>query len=288
VRERRNEGRRVAASPRNVRECAPRRKPDRAPCYTRLRERVASIVLLFFVAILGGALNAVAGGGSFFVFPALLFLGVPPVVANATTAAGLMPASFSSAIAYRKDFAYDRQLLLLAIASTVGGVLGAIVLLKTKESTFVFAIPILLGFAAAVFTFGARIAAYFRARVSGAHGITIAFFVQLVIATYGGYFGGGMGILMLATFAFIGLSDIHATNGMKSVLAVLINGAAIVAFVYSGKVMASKWAVIVVGGVLGGYFGARVARRISPSKVRVAVIVYAWIMTAYFAWRTYA
>jgi uncharacterized membrane protein YfcA len=248
---------------------------------------VATLIGLFFAGMLGGALNAVAGGGSFVVFPALIFAGLSPVVANATTAAGLLPASGASAFAYRKDVVHDRLFVVLSIASLLGGGLGAVVLLSTKESTFEWVLPILLAFAAAVFTVGARVATWLRSIFENTRGFALVFVVQLVIATYGGYFGGGMGILMLATFAVVGLTDIHAMNGMKSTLAVMINSVAVLAFAISGKIVASRFAIVAAGGIAGGYFGARIARRIPAAKVRTAVIVYAWAMTAYFAWKTY-
>ena len=247
-----------------------------------------TLVGLFFSGVVAGTLNSVAGGGSFIVFPALVFSGLTPVVANATCAAGLVPASFSSLVAYRKDVALDRVLVVLGIASTLGGLVGAVVLLSTKESTFVWVLPILLAFAAAVFTFGPRIAKHLQTRFASTRSLMFVFFLQVVIATYGGYFGGGMGILMLATFAFIGLAGIHAMNGIKSALTVAINGTAVIAFVASHKVAPLPWSAVMLGGVVGGYFGARLARRIAPARVRRGVIIYAWAMTAYFAWRTYA
>jgi hypothetical protein len=248
---------------------------------------VLTLALLFLAGVLGGALNSVAGGGSFVVFPALLFSGLPPVIANATTAAGLLPASFMSGVAYRKDIVYDRLLAVLALSSLVGGVLGAVVLLKTKESTFELVLPGLLGFAALVFTFGGGVIARLGKLTTGPLALVVVFLVQLVIATYGGYFGGGMGILMLATFAFVGLTDIHAMNGAKSALAVLINGAAVLLFAFTHKVELFPWLAVALGGMTGGYVGARVARNVPAKKVRRFVIVYAWAMTVYFAWKTY-
>ena len=246
-----------------------------------------SLLLLFLAGLLGGVLNAVAGGGSFVVFPALLLSGLPPIAANATTAAGLLPASFMSAVAYRNDFSTDRLFVVLAAASAIGGVLGAAVLLGTTESTFELALPLLLAFASLVFTFGGRAVARLGKLAQGTGGLTVVFVVQVVIATYGGYFGGGMGILMLATFAFVGLSDIHRMNGMKSSLAVLINGAAVLLFAFTHKIVLLPWLAVALGGMVGGYIGARTARRIAAPTVRRFVIVYAWGMTAYFAWKTY-
>jgi len=247
----------------------------------------SSLLILFVAGLVGGALNAVAGGGSFVVFPALLFSGLSPVIANATTAAGLLPASFMSGVAYRKDFVADRLFAVLAVASTIGGALGAVVLLGTKESTFELVLPLLLAFASLVFTFGGSLIARLGKLALGTGGLSVVFVVQVLIATYGGYFGGGMGILMLATFAFVGLTDIHRMNGIKSALAVLINGAAVLLFAITHKVVLYPWLAVVTGGMAGGYLGAHVARRLPAGKVRRFVIVYAWGMTAYFAWKTY-
>ena len=241
---------------------------------------VTTLLLLFAAGFVGGALNSVAGGGSFVVFPALLFSGLSPVTANATTAAGLLPASFMSAVAYRKDFVADKLFFVLATASTLGGVLGAAVLLGTKESTFELVLPLLLAFASLVFSFGGSVIARLGKLAQGAGGLAVVFVVQVVIATYGGYFGGGMGILMLATFAFVGLTDIHRMNGMKSALAVLINGAAVLLFAVTRKVVLEPWLAVTLGGMAGGYLGAFIARRVPAAKVRRFVNVYAWGMTA--------
>ena len=249
---------------------------------------VLTLVLLFVAGVTGGVLNSVAGGGSFVVFPALLFSGVPPVIANATTAAGLLPASFTSAVAYRNDFAYDKLLAVLSAASVLGGLIGAVVLLGTKETTFELVLPLLLAFAALVFTFGGGVIARLGKLAAGNSALVVVAIVQILIAIYGGYFGGGMGILMLATFAFVGLTDIHAMNGVKSVLAVLINLSAVALFVIARKVLFYPWLAVALGGVIGGYGGARIARKIPAKTVRKFVMVYAWCMTAYFAYRTYA
>ena len=243
-------------------------------------------VLLFAAAAIGGGMNSVAGGGSFVAFPALLFAGVPPVPANATNTIALWPGSVASAIAYRRELAdVKRELLPLGVASLLGGLAGSMLLLHTAEHTFVLLIPWLLLFATLLFTFGGPLAR----RITGGRRAPLALgvCVQLAISVYGGYFGGGMGIMMLAVFTLLGMTHIHRMNGLKNVLGTLINGVAVVAFVLAGAVQWAPGVVMIAGGMTGGYVGAAVARKVDPKRVRTLVVFVAWGMTLYFFVRTY-
>lgn len=247
--------------------------------------------LLFAAAAVGGLLNSVAGGGSFFTFPALLVSGVSPVSANATSAVALWPGTLASALAYRRELLGMRAVLPgLCAASLAGGLLGAIVLLRTPDATFARLVPLLMLLASLLFTFGGmatrRLAAVDRARQ--ARPPVLLYAVQLVIATYGGYFGGGIGIMMLASFSVLGLRDIHAMNALKTLLATVINLVAIVTFFSAGAVSVRPGLVMMVAATLAGYWGATLARRTDPDKVRRVVLVVAWTLTVYFFWRTYA
>jgi uncharacterized membrane protein YfcA len=247
---------------------------------------IATGVLLFFAAAIGGGLNSVAGGGSFVAFPALLFAGVPPVPANATNTIALWPGAVASAVAYRRELSdARREALPLGVAALIGGLAGSLLLLHTAESTFVLLIPWLLLFATVLFTFGGPLAK----RVTGNRRAPLALGVvaQLVISVYGGYFGGGMGIMMLAVFTLLGMTHIHRMNALKNVLGTLINGVAVVAFVLAGAVRWAPGVVMIAGGIGGGYFGAAAARRVDPKRVRALVVVVAWTMTLYFFVRTY-
>jgi uncharacterized protein len=238
-------------------------------------------VLLFAAGAVGGAINAVAGGGSFIVFPSLLFVGVPPVAANATTAVALWPAGVASTVAYRKDLPTERNaIIVLSIASAVGGALGALLLLRTSDETFTKILPLLMLAASAVFTAGPRLQ---QLRKGAQLPLVVGALVQLVIATYGGYFGGGMGILMLATFTLMGMSNLHSMNGLKTVLGVFINGAANVAFFVAHKVVLSVALPVAIGSIVGGFGAAALARKIDPKKVRKLVLVFAWGLTAWFS-----
>lgn len=247
---------------------------------------LATGVLLFFAAVAGGAINSVAGGGSFVAFPALLFAGVPPVPANATNTIALWPGSLASVLAYRRELGeVRRELFPLAVAALLGGLAGSLLLLRTSESTFVLLIPWLLLFATLLFTFGGAVA---RRLTHGARApLWLAAIVQLAISVYGGYFGGGMGIMMLAVLTLLGMTHIHRMNALKNVLGALINGVAVVAFVIAGAVRWAPGVVMIAGGITGGYAGAAIARRISPKYVRWVVMGIAWGMTTYFFVKTY-
>lgn len=245
--------------------------------------------LLFFTALLAGALNAVAGGGSFLTLPALIYAGVPAVAANATSTVALWPGSMSTAWAYRREFTHgSRWLIVLSAVSLAGGLLGAVLLVRTSDTSFLRVLPWLMLVASATFTFGGLLTQRFRTHAPGLLGSHTdrptrwTLLLQLVIAIYGGYFGGGMGIMMLAVFAMTGMTDMHAMNGLKALLAVAINGIAVVAFWRSGAIAWAPGLVMIAGGMIGGYVGASLARRLPGHQVRAFVIGVAWAMTAYF------
>jgi uncharacterized protein len=254
-----------------------------------------TFVLLFFAAVLGGALNSVAGGGSFITLPALLYAGITPVVANATSTLALWPGSVSAVCAYRRDIRpAPRTLLFLCSVSLAGGLLGAILLVRTSDTSFMRLLPWLMLAASTTFTFSGRLRLGRNAagssksrRFPASWGQTCAFLLlQLAIATYGGYFGGGMGVMMLAAMSVAGMTDIHEMNGLKSLLGVTINAIALVAFIWSRAVLWTPGLVMVGGAIIGGYAGASVARSIDRRHVRILVVVVGWTMTIIFFLRT--
>lgn len=266
--------------------------------------------VLVVAAFVGGALNAVAGGGSFITLPALLYAGVSPVSANATSAFALWPASIASVVAYRQELTGVRAWMArLGAISLLGGLLGGILLVRTSDESFMRLLPWLMLLAAVTFTFGGRITLWLRARrnadaqgiasnVRTQHNATTqsgtaqhraagsvplwALLLQMLIAIYGGYFGGGMGIMMLAGLAVAGMTDMHVMNGLKSVLAVAINGIALTAFLVDGTITWGPGFVMMAGGIVGGYVGAALARRTAGASVRAFVLTIAWAMTTYF------
>ncbi len=200
------------------------------------------ILLLLVAAFAAGVLNAIAGGGSFLTFPALVFVGVPAVIANATNTVALFPGSFASAYSYRHGLARLEGISLrtMVLVSLAGGVFGAILLLITPENVFVNLTPWLLLFATVMFAFGKRLGISLKRRFH--FGFAALVVSQTVIAIYGGYFGGGIGILMLAALAIFGMTDINAMNGIKTILAGTLNGIAVVVFVVAGKVVLARGA----------------------------------------------
>jgi uncharacterized protein len=246
----------------------------------------ATGILLFGVAMLGGAINSVAGGGSFVTFPALLFAGVAAVPANATSTIALWPGSVASVLAYRRELRdVRRELLPMGVASLAGGFAGSVLLLRTSDRTFVLLIPWLLLFATVLFSFGAPLA---KRLSHGARApLALVTAAQLVVSVYGGYFGGGIGIMMLAILSVLGMADIHRMNALKALLGALINGVAVVAFIVAGAVAWTPGVVMIAGGITGGYAGASIARRVDPKHVRWLVLGVAWTMTAYFFVHTY-
>lgn len=244
---------------------------------------LAQDVLILAASTIGGAINSVAGGGSFFTFPALVFCGIAPIAANATSTVGLWPGSLGSTWAYRKDVGAVRgQLLPLAVVSLLGGLLGAKLLLWTRNETFAHIVPWLLLSATLLFAISGRAVAWLRTHHRGALHPAVLLLGQFAIALYGGYFGGGMGILMLAVYALAGLTDIHAMNGLKSLLGAAINAAAVVTFVVAGVVHWRPALLMVAGSLAGGYFGARLAKRVPAARVRQLVIATGAIMTLKF------
>ena len=246
----------------------------------------ADVIVLFFAAVLGQALNAVAGGGSFVTFPALLLAGVQPIEANATSTIALWPGALASAWGYRHDFTADRRtVVVLSVVSVLGGLVGAVLLLRTPEQQFRALIPYLLAFATLLFAASERVGARVGARAGDdEHGRALVSvgLIQFAVAVYGGYFGGGIGIMMLAAFALMDVGNIHSTNGLKAVLGAVINGAAVVTFILA-KLVVWKYAwVMIVASIVSGYVSAKIARRIDPKRVRWIVITVGVLLTVYF------
>jgi uncharacterized membrane protein YfcA len=250
-----------------------------------------SAFFLFVAGVLGGALNSVAGGGSFIAFPALLFSGVPPIPANATNTIALWMAAAASGGAYRKRLDVARRVMTpLLAASFMGGIAGAFLLLKTPAQTFMRVLPWLTLGATLLFAFGKKLAGGRKSIIdheSSAAALAAATLFQLAVAVYGGYFGGGMGIVMLAMLATLGMTDIHSMNALKSVMGFVINGVAVVTFIVARAVYWKHGIVMIVGGVLGGYLGAHYSLRLPQAWVRTFVVLVGAGMTVYFFVQAY-
>ncbi len=246
----------------------------------------AHAIVPLIAAFVAGAMNSVAGGGSFVSFPALLFAGVPAISANATNNAAMWVGTIGSARGYHEEVRAHAALLLPVIcASVAGSLIGACLLLVTPQALFERLIPWLLLFATLVFAASPRLT---RPSTGAPRHAPWQIAVQFLVAIYGGYFGAGMGILMLAVLAFSGLPSFNAQNAIKNVLAVAINGVALVPFVIA-RIVDWRFALpMAVLALLGGYLGARFFRRVPQPVARALVVAIGAAMTIVFFVRTFA
>jgi uncharacterized membrane protein YfcA len=228
----------------------------------------------------------VAGGGSFVAFPALLFTGVPPVPANATNTLALWVGTTASGGAYREKLNIARRVMIpLVVTSVIGGLAGAFLLIKTPAQTFLRVLPWLLLGATLLFAFGKHLTGRISASIS--HDASIASVVgasifELIVAVYGGYFGGGIGIMNLAMLAALGMTDIHAMNKLKVVLGGVINGVAAITFIITGAIVWPQAIVMTAGSLVGGYSSAHYAQKLPQAWVKAFVILVGTAMTIYF------
>lgn len=248
----------------------------------------AEPIFLFFAAFVAGALNSVAGGGSFISFPALLVTHMAPIAANATSTAALWPGTLASTFAYRRELAEEsrRTIVPLLVSAFFGGLLGAQILLHTPQATFLRLVPWLLLSATLLFVASPYITSWIRARSDrkgGSHLMTVgAPILQLVVGTYIGYFGAGSGIMILALLSLLGLTNIHAMNGIKTLLVSVGNAVALITFIVARIIVWPQALLMLAGASLGGYGGAFFAQKVNPLYIRRIVIVVGFTMSFYF------
>jgi hypothetical protein len=246
--------------------------------------------LLAAASVVAGAINSVAGGGSLVSFPAALAVGMSPLMANATNAVALMPGSVASAYGYRREIEGDRAVIrLLLPAAAIGGAIGSVLLLKTPQSLFDNLVPFLVLFA----TLLLLVQNLRRPPAAGPadqawnlpRNPAFAVVLQLLVGVYGGYFGAGIGIMMLALFAHLGARNIHRMNGVKTVLAAALNAVASVAFVLARAIDYRAAAIMAIGAIFGGLLGAAGARRVKPSVIRWGVVAIGLVLFAQLAYK---
>jgi uncharacterized protein len=248
-------------------------------------------LLLIAAAFGAGVMNAMAGGGTILTFPSLIFLGLPAIAANATSTVALLPGAAASLFGYREEVREHRHWLkTLFLPSLAGGAIGSFLLLRTPEKTFEILAPLLILFATVLFMVQGLVSRRTSAgKTPGespdAGRWALAWLLQLAVAVYGGYFGAGIGILMLALLGFLGMSNIHAANGLKNFFGFCINAVAAGYFIAKGAVVWPVALVTIVGATVGGYSGARFARRIGKEKARAAVVVIGLLVTAILFWQ---
>ncbi len=244
---------------------------------------------LVTASLVAGVMNAMAGGGSFLSFPAMLAMGVLPVQANATNTVALWPGQLTSVAALRGDLRRD-LLPVVCAASIAGGVSGAIVLLHTRQMTFLHMVPWLLLVASLLFGISGPVSRWLRARSAEPHlqkrpALVPLFLILLPVCFYIGYFGAGAGFLIMTALALFGVEEMNALNALKVLAACLSNFCAVVTFVFSGAVIWHYCLISMVFAGVGGYVGAQYARRMNPNMLRTIVVVTGCLVAAYFFWR---
>ena len=228
------------------------------------------------VALAGGFVNSIAGGGSLLTFPTLIWVGIPPVTASATNTVGLWAGSLGGVVGFRRHLPERSVIVLLGVPSLLGGIIGAVLLLRTPQNVFEGLAPVMVLLATVLLAVQEPLAKRItRGSLVGerTRGFVVAAVVfQLLVGVYGGFFGAGIGIMMLAALAVLGLTDIHQMNGLKNLLAIIINGLAAVYFVSQGAVQWTDATIMAVASIVGGLGGAALANRLGRRLVRQAVI----------------
>src|SRR6267378_3283147 len=248
------------------------------------------LLMLVVAAFAAGVINAIAGGGTLITFPVLLWLGLDPKVANATSTVALWPGLFGGLFGYRRELENSSAILLrLGITSVIGGAVGAWLLIWTPSPTFARLVPFLILFATILFMAGGSINRWLRLqpivaepKVSWWLGAIV---FQFFSSMYGGYFGAGNGILMLAAMGLLGLHDINRANGIKNFLGICINCIAVLSFALMGLVVWPDALLMAGAALIGGYFGARMAVRVDQIVVRRAIIVIGFVITFVMLWK---
>ncbi len=241
-----------------------------------------SPIILAGAAFAAGVVNSIAGGGSFLTFPALVVTGVPSIIANASSTVALFPASFASAFAYRRDFDEQTRTTfkpMLAV-SLAGGAAGALLLLFTPQKLFDVVIPWLLVFSTLIFAFGPRLGPWLRQRLRV--GKTTLYACQFLVAIYGGYFGGAVGIIQLAMYSLFGGGDMRSLNAQKTFMTGSMNAMAVICFIVAGKIWWPQTLLMLAAAMPGGYLGAYFARKVNTAYVRIIVVAICVVVTIYF------
>lgn len=252
------------------------------------------LIILFMAGFLGGVVNSVAGGGSFITFPALLFVGVSPISANATNTFASCAGYLSGLYGFRQDLVeHKKELPRIILLGLLGGISGAWLLLQTSESLFREAIPWLLLFATLLFIFGTHISSFFKSLASRYQGASLIrqfslVLILLTICVYGGFFNAGLGIILLAYLVLAGHTDINAMNGMKLLVSTAVSLVAVVLFIINGAIAWYEGIIVLAGSLIGGYLAAHISRKLPQEYVRVFVMFISCGVTLYFFIDVYA
>ncbi len=248
-------------------------------------------LILFTAGAIGGMLNSIAGGGSFVTFPALIMAGLSPVTANATNTFASFAGYVSGAFAFKEDIKKVQKLWYIVLMSSLGGCIGAYLLLKISNEAFNRFIPWLLLLATFLFVFGSKVnARVMRMNINSRYGYIGGVFsgvLLLVVCVYGGFFNAGLGIIILSYLAVVGYADIHTMNGIKLLVSSFVSICAVFVFIADDKIAWFEGTLVLVGSLAGGYLSARLAKKLDQSHVRNFVIVLSTVITAYFFYDVY-
>ena len=246
---------------------------------------MSSLEILFLAAagFAAGAINALAGGGTLFTFSALMFTGLPPVTANTTSAVAVLPGQIAAGLAYLKDIRhYWREWIPLTLLSGIGGLVGGLLLLNGGNDTFRFLVPYLVLLATILFLFSNKIAALGEALARRTQNKTLPYGVQGLVGIYGGYFGAGMGIMMLASLPLTEGGEYHRVNAAKSLMATVMQGVAVILFLWVGDIDWGAAGIVAAASITGGYLSIRIGRHLPSHWLRRSVITVGFSLSAWY------
>jgi uncharacterized membrane protein YfcA len=260
------------------------------PCPYSYLMTLPNVIILIAAAFAAGVINSIAGGGTLITFPVLIWLGLDPKIANTTSTVALWPGLFGGLFGYRRELENSSSILVrLGITSVIGGAIGAWLLIWTPSLTFARLVPFLILFATILFMAGGSINRRLRLqpiidkpRTSWWLGAIVC---QFFSSMYGGYFGAGNGILMLAVMGLLGLHDLNRANGIKNFLGICINSIAVLSFALLGLVVWPVALLMAGAALVGGHFGARMAVRVGQATVRRAIVVIGFVITFAMLWK---
>ena len=260
----------------------------------------AHLGILFVAAIFAGGMNALAGGGTFFSFPALMALGVPAILSNATNAVCVAPGHALAAFVYKRELSRSpRRVIMCTIAASLGAIIGAWLLTVTNEKTFKILVPWLLLVATLMFAFGPLVQLWTKQLAKDNRKVVStdpnvvgnsprSWLGYALASIYGGYFGAGQGIVLMTIVTLSGIEDLQEANAIKNAVAAIVSSIAVIVLAFKGLILWNYGVLMVIGAILGGYLGGRFAKRLSKRALRYFVLATASCLTAVYFWTTYA
>jgi len=249
---------------------------------------IQTIILLLSIGLFGGVWNAIAGGATLFTFPALMYVGLPPLVANATNYLALLPSNAAALPAYRQELRQIGSALTpLLVVSGLGAIVGSILLLISDPAFFEQLIPFLILIATALFAFGSQLRQVILRLAGDMKGTHFIYAFLFIASIYGGYFGAGLGIILLAIAQLLGFADFNTANSVKNLLATSFTLLSIITFGIGGLIAWPEASVMMIGSTVGGYTGGRLAKRVNDKLMRIVVIVFGLTLSIIYFARQY-